>query len=79
MKLFCKSIFTIVVLSSLFSGCTTDDEHNNLKKEFDDNKKELIILAQKRLKRMLLNGITSIEAKSGYGLDFENEIKKSSY
>lgn len=44
MKLFCKSIFTIVVLSSLFSGCTTDDEHNNLKKEFDDNKKELIIL-----------------------------------
>ncbi|MEK7432902.1 MAG: imidazolonepropionase [Cyanobacteriota bacterium] len=38
-------------------------------------KKELIILAQKRLKRMLLNGITSIEAKSGYGLDFENEIK----
>ena len=44
MKLLCKSVFTIVALSSLFNGCTTDDEHNNLKKEFDDNKKELIIL-----------------------------------
>lgn len=35
----------------------------------------LIELAKKRLKRMLSNGITTIEAKSGYGLNFENEIK----
>ncbi|MFN8674563.1 MAG: imidazolonepropionase [Candidatus Sericytochromatia bacterium] len=38
-------------------------------------KQELINIAQKRLKRMLNNGITTIEAKSGYGLDFENEMK----
>ncbi len=38
-------------------------------------KEELINLAKKRLNRMLINGITSIEAKSGYGLDLENEIK----
>jgi imidazolonepropionase len=31
--------------------------------------------ALKRLKRMLANGITTIEAKSGYGLDLENEMK----
>lgn len=38
-------------------------------------KEELINLALKRLNTMLKNGITSIEAKSGYGLDLKNEIK----
>lgn len=38
-------------------------------------KNELIELALKRLKTMLNYGITSIEAKSGYGLDLENELK----
>lgn len=38
-------------------------------------KDELINLAKKRLNTMLKNGITSIEAKSGYGLNLENELK----
>ncbi len=38
-------------------------------------KDELTKLAKKRLKRMLINGITTIEAKSGYGLNLENELK----
>jgi len=36
---------------------------------------ELIELGKKRLKRMLVNGITTVEAKSGYGLDLENELR----
>lgn len=38
-------------------------------------KDELIELTLKRLKTMLKHGITTIEAKSGYGLDLENELK----
>lgn len=38
-------------------------------------KEELISLALKRLKAMLKNGITTIEAKSGYGLNLETEMK----
>lgn len=37
---------------------------------------ELTGLCLKRLDRMLLSGATSIEAKSGYGLDLDNEIKQ---
>jgi imidazolonepropionase len=37
---------------------------------------ELIELCLKRLDRMLLNGATTVEAKSGYGLSFEDEIKQ---
>lgn len=36
---------------------------------------ELIQLALPRLDRSLCFGVTTIEAKSGYGLDFENEVK----
>jgi imidazolonepropionase len=36
---------------------------------------ELVELALPRLARMLANGVTTIEVKSGYGLDVENEIK----
>ncbi|HRE40128.1 MAG TPA: imidazolonepropionase [Ignavibacteria bacterium] len=32
-------------------------------------------LAEKRLKYFFINGTTTIEGKSGYGLDFDNEIK----
>lgn len=39
------------------------------------SKEELTKLALKRLKRMLEHGITTVESKSGYGLDLENEIK----
>jgi imidazolonepropionase len=39
------------------------------------SREELTSLALQRLKRMLSMGITTIEAKSGYGLDLENEMK----
>lgn len=39
------------------------------------SKEELIKLASDRLKKALSYGVTTIEIKSGYGLDYENEIK----
>lgn len=39
------------------------------------SKEELIDLATKRLNDAISFGITTIEIKSGYGLDYENEIK----
>jgi len=36
---------------------------------------ELMAQAQPRLKQLLAEGVTSIEIKSGYGLDSENEMK----
>lgn len=39
------------------------------------SKKELIKLTLKRLKKSLEFGVTTIEIKSGYGLDTKNEIK----
>jgi len=39
------------------------------------SKKKLVDLGLKRLDEMLAYGITTVEAKSGYGLDMENEIK----
>jgi imidazolonepropionase len=38
-------------------------------------KEELKAKAEKSLNEMLLNGTTTVEAKSGYGLDFDTEIK----
>ncbi len=38
--------------------------------------KELLSLSQKRADEMLFWGTTTIEAKSGYGLDYENELKQ---
>ncbi len=40
------------------------------------DRKTLIEKTQKRLKRMLAHGVTTIEAKSGYGLSTESEIKQ---
>ncbi len=37
---------------------------------------ELVRICQKRLDRMLLSGTTTLEAKSGYGLDHETELKQ---
>ena len=39
------------------------------------SEEELFTLAQERLSRMLAFGVTTVEAKSGYGLDFESELK----
>ncbi len=39
------------------------------------SKEELKAKAGKSLNEMLLHGTTTVEAKSGYGLDFDNEIK----
>jgi len=36
---------------------------------------ELFSLGRKRLERMLSKGITTVEAKSGYGLSFQDELK----
>ncbi len=36
---------------------------------------ELLALARRRLDRFLGFGVTTVEAKSGYGLDLENELK----
>jgi len=36
---------------------------------------ELYSLGKKRLDRMLFNGVTTIEAKSGYGLSIQDELK----
>ena len=38
--------------------------------------KELTDLGIKRVKGMAKNGVTTVEAKSGYGLDLENELKQ---
>lgn len=37
---------------------------------------ELLALCRERLDRMLLSGTTTVEAKSGYGLNLEDEIKQ---
>jgi imidazolonepropionase len=36
---------------------------------------ELLALAQPRLARLLREGVTTLEIKSGYGLDLQNERK----
>ncbi|MCX8159635.1 MAG: imidazolonepropionase [Candidatus Saccharicenans sp.] len=40
------------------------------------SREELKDLCRKRLRAMLLNGATTVEAKSGYGLNYEDEIKQ---
>ncbi|HZM70255.1 MAG TPA: amidohydrolase family protein, partial [Candidatus Cryosericum sp.] len=37
---------------------------------------DLVALGRGRLDRMLLHGTTTVEAKSGYGLDLESELKQ---
>jgi imidazolonepropionase len=47
----------------------------SVKKTRDATKEELIELGKARLDKMLLHGTTTIEAKSGYGLNADSEIK----
>ncbi len=49
---------------------------NSVTSTREATKQELAKEAQKRLASMLSFGVTTCEAKSGYGLDFENEIKQ---
>jgi len=42
----------------------------------DISRDELLALCGERLDRMLLSGTTTLEAKSGYGLNLEDEIKQ---
>jgi imidazolonepropionase len=37
--------------------------------------RELVALARPRLDRLMANGVTTVEVKSGYGLSFESEIR----
>ena len=39
------------------------------------SQEELVTITKKHLDTMLLHGTTTAEVKSGYGLDFENEVK----
>lgn len=49
---------------------------NSVKATREASKTELIKEARKRLDSMLSFGVTTVEGKSGYGLDLENEIKQ---
>lgn len=49
---------------------------NSVRGTKEASKEELIQLGKKRLNSMLSFGVTTVEGKSGYGLDFETEIKQ---
>ncbi len=50
--------------------------HNTVKQTRSASKKDLYLQAKKSLDEMLLFGVTTLEAKSGYGLDLETEKKQ---
>ncbi len=49
---------------------------NTVKKTKEASHEELFLQAKKSLDEMLLFGVTTLEAKSGYGLDLDTEIKQ---
>ena len=49
--------------------------HYTVEKTREATREQLLSLLLSRLRRMLRHGTTLVEAKSGYGLDTENEIK----
>lgn len=49
---------------------------NTVKATREASKEELLKEAKKRLDSMLMFGVTTVEGKSGYGLDYETEIKQ---
>ena len=49
---------------------------NTVKATHEATKEELLASAKKRLDSMLTFGVTTVEGKSGYGLDFDTEIKQ---
>jgi len=48
---------------------------SSIKGVHDTSENELYKLAEKRINNMIFNGTTTLEAKSGYGLSTESEIK----
>jgi len=49
---------------------------NSVRGTMEASKEELIALGRNRLNSMLSFGVTTVEGKSGYGLDYETEIKQ---
>lgn len=49
---------------------------NTVLKTREASEKELYQLGKKRLEKMVLQGVTSVEGKSGYGLDIDTELKQ---
>ncbi|KAK2728081.1 probable imidazolonepropionase [Artemia franciscana] len=49
--------------------------HFTVDKTRDASEEELFLLLSERLRKMMRNGTVLVEAKSGYGLDLETEIK----
>ncbi|MGL6131241.1 MAG: imidazolonepropionase [Fusobacteriaceae bacterium] len=49
---------------------------NTVKATRDSTEEELITKAKKSLKRMISYGVTTVESKSGYGLNSETELKQ---
>ncbi|KXG75627.1 imidazolonepropionase [Thermotalea metallivorans] len=49
---------------------------NSVKATREASKEELFRLGKRRLDSMLSFGVTTVEGKSGYGLDYETEIKQ---
>ena len=49
---------------------------NTVKATREASKKERIESAKKRLDSMLTFGVTTVKGKSGYGLDYQTEIKQ---
>jgi len=49
---------------------------STVKKTREASFEELYNIGYENLNEMLLNGVTTVEAKSGYGLDLENELKQ---
>lgn len=49
---------------------------NSVKGTMEATKEDLIKLGKNRLNSMLSFGVTTVEGKSGYGLDYETEIKQ---
>jgi len=48
---------------------------STVKKTRSQSKEELVNSASKRLKNWMKQGFTTVEIKSGYGLDFDSEVK----
>ncbi|MGI6393534.1 MAG: imidazolonepropionase [bacterium] len=48
---------------------------NSVKKTAAVSLEEIVAQSAKRLEQVILYGVTTVEIKSGYGLDFENELK----
>lgn len=50
--------------------------HSTTRMTRETSEEELVIQAKRRLDSFLKHGVTTVEAKSGYGLDLENELKQ---